>query len=88
MSRGIANWPPGVLPMREPRATLHESWKVTMRWSLLLLVEVQRTAADQLVGQLADVRRLLVAMSSWFCSSTANGHQPPAPMPTSVFQKL
>ena len=34
MLRGISNWPPGVSPMREARATLQESWKVTMRWSL------------------------------------------------------
>ena len=33
IARGISNWPPGVSPMREARATLHESWNVTTRWS-------------------------------------------------------
>ena len=37
ISRGITNWPPGMLPMREARATLHESWKVTMRSSFFSL---------------------------------------------------
>ena len=37
ISRGITNWPPGMSPMREARATLHESWKVMMRSSFFSL---------------------------------------------------
>ena len=61
ISRGMTNCPPGMSPMREARATLHESWKVTMRSSFFSLSNLQRAALDQVVGELADVLRQRVA---------------------------
>ena len=61
ISRGMTNWPPGMLPMREARATLHESWKVMMRSSFFSLSNFSAPALDQVVGELADVLRHRVA---------------------------
>ena len=51
-----------MLPMREARATLQESWKVTTMSSLADLSKRERAALDQVVGELADVLRDRVAL--------------------------
>ncbi len=74
--RGILNWPPGSVPMREARATLQESWKVTIMSSFadLSILSVPFWISSQ-------VNSRMCCGTGYFGSRKSNG-------PASVFRKL
>jgi hypothetical protein len=78
----------GMSPMREPRATLQESWKVTMRWSLASLSKLEarrRWIRSQVTSQMCEGCLYRVEL---LLQLIAKGSLAPAPMPVRVFQKL